>query len=114
MHMLRMFRLSRSKKKKTGHAEFGHNIPELIVLRKPHRHTFAIPLDSLKGCTDKPGKHPTPLTDDVCPSNPAVGELGPEETFAQLIGHNFGFGQFRHGTNPRNDQRIPLSQLSDN
>jgi len=92
MHMLRKFGLDGSKKEKARHAEFSHNIPEFIVLQKPHCDTLAIPLDSLKGCTDIPGKRVTALPDDVLSSNPAIGQSRSEETLAEMFSNNLGFG----------------------
>jgi hypothetical protein len=74
-----MLRLSGSKEEKARHPEFSHNIPALVVLRKSHCHTLAEPLNSLKGCTDIPGKRATAIPDDVHPSNRTVGESGAEK-----------------------------------
>jgi hypothetical protein len=77
--MLGMLRLSGLKEEKARHAEFSHNIPEPIVLRKSHRHALAVPLDSLNDCTDIPGKRATAFPDDVHSSNRTVGESGAEK-----------------------------------
>jgi len=87
-----MFRVSRPKEKQTRHTKFSHNVPELIVLRKSHGHTLAMPLDSLKRGPDIPGKRTTSFPDDVQSSNPAVAESRSKQTSTELIGHNLGFG----------------------
>jgi hypothetical protein len=80
--MLGMFRLSRSKEEKARHAQFSHNISELIVLRESHRDALAVPLDPPKGRTMVPGKRATAFADDVDSANPAIGELSTDETRA--------------------------------
>jgi hypothetical protein len=79
MDMLGVLRVSGSKEEKARHAQFIHNIPEVVALRKSHRHTLAVPLNPLKGCADIPGKRATPLPNDVHTANPAVGESGAEK-----------------------------------
>jgi len=92
MHMLRIFGLDGLKEEQARHPEFSHNIPEFIILQESQRHTFSIPLDSLKGCTDIPGKRLTALPDDVLSSNPAISQSRSEEIPAELFSNNLGFG----------------------
>ncbi len=79
MHMLRMFRLCRTKEEEAGHAKLSDDISMFALFLKLQRNALAISLHPFQSRTAVPRERGQSFPNDIRSSNPTIVELSAEE-----------------------------------